>query len=52
MVRSYASFFIYANHVSRPRFDADTPQGQPQAVSAVQFLDSFPFSSAGLASSC
>ena len=29
MVRSYASFFIYANHVSRQRSDADTPQGQP-----------------------
>ena len=51
-VRSCAFFFIYANTINRPRSDADTPQGQPQAVSAVQPPDSVPFSSAGLASDC
>lgn len=51
-VRSCASFFIYANTIHRPRSDADTPQGQPQAVPAVQPLYSFPFSPAGLANSC
>ena len=50
-VRSCA-FFIYANTIHRPRSDADMPQGQPQAVPAVQPPDSFPFSSAGLASDC
>ena len=50
-VRSCA-FFIYANTINRPRSDADTPQGQPQAVPAVQSLYSFPFPPAGLASNC
>ena len=50
-VRSCA-FFIYANTINRPRSDADTPQGQPQAVSAVQPPDSFPFPSARLATDC
>lgn len=51
-VRSCAFFFIYANTINRQRSDADTPQGQPQAVPAVQSLDSFPFPPAGLASNC
>lgn len=42
MVRSCAPFLFYANHTFRPRFDADMPQGQPQAVSAVQPLVSAP----------
>ena len=50
-VRS-CEFFIYANTINRPRSDADTPQGQPQAVSAVQPPDSFPFPSARLATDC
>ena len=51
-VRSCAHFFIYANTIHRQRSDADKPQGQPQAVPAVQPPDLFPFSSARLASIC
>ena len=41
---------LYANDTPRQYSGTDMPQGQPQAVSAVQPLDSFPFPPAGLAS--
>ena len=43
IVRSCTFFLFYANNTSRQRSDADTPQGQPQAVPVEQSIYSFPF---------
>ena len=43
---------LYANNASCPYSGTGTPQGQPQAVPAMQPLDLFPFPPAGLARNC